>query len=33
MKDNMDSTKERVDFDGGHILPEGYVNRLASEFD
>ena len=24
--------KERVDFDGGHILPEDYVSRLASEF-
>jgi len=27
------SNKERVDFDGGHILPEDYVNRLASKFD
>ena len=27
------SNKERVDFDGGHILPEGYVSRLASKFD
>ena len=25
--------KERIDYDGGHILPEGYVSRLASEFD
>ncbi len=27
------SNKERIDFDGGHILPEDYVDRLASEFD
>lgn len=25
--------KERIDFDGDHILPEDYVDRLASEFD
>jgi len=27
------SNKERVDFEGGHILPEGYVSSLASKFD
>lgn len=26
------ANKERVDFDGGHILPESYVDRLAGEF-
>lgn len=25
--------KERVEFDGGHILPEGYVDSLAGVFD
>lgn len=27
------ANKERIDFDGGHILPEGYVNRLADQFE
>lgn len=27
------ANKERIDFDGGHILPEGYVNRLAGKFE
>lgn len=27
------SNKERVEFEGGHILPEGYVDSLASRFD
>ena len=27
------ANKERIDFDGGHILPEGYVNRLKGEFE
>ena len=26
------ANKERIDFDGGHILPEEYVNRLADQF-
>lgn len=27
------SNKERIDFDSNHILPDGYVNKLAGEFD
>ena len=27
------ANKERIDFDGGHILPEGYVNSLADQFE
>ena len=27
------ANKERIDFDGGHILPEEYVNMLADQFD
>lgn len=27
------ANKERIDFDGGHILPEGYVDRLADQFE
>ena len=27
------ANKERIDFNGGHILPEGYVNRLKGEFE
>jgi len=27
------ANKERIDFDGGHILPEGYVNGLTDQFE
>ncbi len=27
------ANKKRIDFDGGHILPKGYVNRLADQFE
>jgi len=27
------ANKERIDFEGGHILPEGYVDRLAGKLE